>query len=70
MDPYDAGELLAADGRAVLEVTLHKAAYALAVLRGVRAPSAEGNRYHNKRFVALATEMGPAGPERPEKVVR
>ena len=69
MDPYDAGELLAAGGRAVLEVMLHKAAHALAVVRGVRDPSAEGNRYHNKRFVALATEIGPAGPERPEKVV-
>ena len=53
--------------RAVLEVMLRKAAYALAVVRGVRDPSAEGNRYHNKRFVALATEIGLAGPERPEK---
>ena len=67
MDPYDAGELLAAVGRAVLEVMLRKAAHALAVARGVRDPSAEGNRYHNKRFVALATEIGLAGPERPEK---
>ena len=70
MDPYDAGELLAAGGRAVLEVMLHKAAHALAVVRGVRDPSAEGNRNHNKRFAALATEIGLAGPERPEKVVR
>ena len=69
MDPYDAGELLAARGRAVLEVTLHKAAHALAAVRGVRDPSAEGNRIHNKRFVALATEIGLAGPERPGKVI-
>ena len=64
MDPYDAGELLAACGRAVLEVMLRKAAYALAVVRGVRDPSAEGNRNHNKRFVALATEIGPSGQKR------
>jgi hypothetical protein len=30
--------------RAVLEVMLRKAAHALAVVRGVRDPSAEGNR--------------------------
>lgn len=45
-----------------------KAAHALAVVRGVRDPSAERNRYHTKRFAALATEIGPAAPERPEKV--
>jgi hypothetical protein len=69
MDPYDPGELLAASSRAVLEVMLHKAAHALAVVRSVQDPSAEGNRNHNKRFAALATQIGPAGPERPEKVV-
>ena len=58
----------AACGRAVLEVMLRKAAHALAVVRGVRDPSAEGNRNHNKRFAALPTEISPAGPERPEKV--
>jgi hypothetical protein len=38
----------------------------------VRLPkdtSAEGNRYHNKRFVALGTEMGLRGPDRREKVI-
>ena len=44
MDPYDAGELLAAGGRAVLEVMLHKAAHALAIVRGVPDPSAEATR--------------------------
>ena len=34
------GELLAAGGRAMLEVMLHKAAHALAVVRGVREPHA------------------------------
>ena len=66
---FVAGELLAAGGRAVLEVMLHEAAHALAVVRGVKDTSAEGNRYHNKRFVALAGEMGLRGPDRPEKVI-
>jgi hypothetical protein len=66
---FVAGELLAAGGRAVLEVMLHEASHALAVVRGIRDCSAEGNRYHNKRFVALATEMGLRGPDRPEKVI-
>jgi hypothetical protein len=66
---FVAGELLAAGGSAVLEVMLHEAAHALAVIRSIRDTSAEGNRYHNKRFVALATEMGLAGPARPEKVI-
>jgi hypothetical protein len=65
---FVAGELLATGGRAVLEVMLHEATHALAVVRGIRDTSAEGNRYHNKRFVALAVEMGLAGPERPDKV--
>ena len=37
---------------------LHKGAHALAVARGVQDSSAESNRYHNKRFVALVTEIG------------
>ena len=64
---FMAGELLAAGGRAVLEVMLHEAAHALAAVRGIKDTSAEGNRYHNKRFMALAAEMGlrgPAGPRR------
>ena len=66
---FIAGELLAAGGRAVLEVMLHEASHALAVVRGIKDTSAEGNRYHNKRFVALAVEMGLRGPDRPEKVI-
>jgi hypothetical protein len=65
---FMAGELLAAGGRAVLEVMLHEASHALAVVRGIKDTSAEGNRYHNKRFVALAAETGLRGPGRPEKV--
>jgi hypothetical protein len=66
---FVAGELLAAGGRAILEVMLHEAAHALAVVRGIKDTSAEGNRYHNKRFVALAIELGLRGPDRPEKVL-
>jgi hypothetical protein len=66
---FIAGELLAAGGRAVLEVMLHEAAHALAAVRGIKDTSAEGGRYHNRRFVALAAELGLRGPDRPEKVI-
>ena len=62
---FIAGELLAAGGRAVLEVMLHEAAHALATRRGIKDTSAAGNRYHNKRFVALAAELGLRGPDMP-----
>lgn len=65
---FIAGELLASGGRAVLEVMLHEAAHALARARGIKDTSAEGNRYHNKRFVALAEELGLRGPDQSEKV--
>ena len=66
---FIAGELLAAGGRAVIEVMLHEAAHALAAARDIKDTSAEGNRYHNKRFVALAAELGLRGPDRPENVI-
>lgn len=65
---FIAGELLAGGGRVVIEVMLHEAAHALAASRGIKDTSAEGNRYHNKRFVALAEELGLRGPDRPENV--
>ena len=65
---FVAGELLSAGGRAVLEVMLHEAAHALAARRGIKDTSAAGNRYHNKRFVALAAELGLRGPDVPDKV--
>src|SRR5208283_4142749 len=55
-------------GRAVLEVMLHEAAHALATQRGIEDTSAAGNRYHNKRFVALAAELGLRGPDVPDKI--
>lgn len=65
---FIAGELLAAGGRAVVEVMLHEAAHALATRRGIKDTSAAGNRYHNKRFVALAAELGLRGPDTPDKI--
>jgi len=47
---------------------LHEAAHALAAQRGIKDTSAAGNRYHNKRFVALAAELGLCGPDSPDKV--
>jgi hypothetical protein len=55
-------------GRAVVEVMLHEAAHALAARRGIKDISAAGNRYHNKRFVALAAELGLRGPDVPDKI--
>ena len=54
--------------RAVVEVMLHEAAHALATRRGIKDTSAAGNRYHNKRFVALAAELGLRGPDVPDKI--
>jgi hypothetical protein len=59
---FIAGELLAAGGQAVVEVMLHEAAHALATWLGIKDTSAACNRYHNKRFVVLAAELGCAAP--------
>ena len=47
---------------------LHEAAHALATQRGIEDTSATGNRYHNKRFAALAAELGLRGPDVPDKI--
>jgi len=64
---YLAGQVLARGGRAVLEVLLHEASHALAVVRGIKDTSRDGNRYHNKRFARLATELGLRAPQEPDK---
>jgi hypothetical protein len=64
---FVAGEDLAGGGAHILKIMLHEAAHALASLRGVKDTS-RGNRYHNRRFVALAVELGLAGPDQPNKV--
>ena len=45
-----------------------RGAHALATQRGIKDTSAAGNRYHNKRFVALAAELGLRGPDVPDKI--
>jgi hypothetical protein len=52
-----ASECLAAGAEQVLQTVIHEAAHALAEARGVQETSRQG-RYHNKRFVKLAEELG------------
>lgn len=54
---FIAGELFNDGGKEVMETFLHEAAHALAAVRGIQDCSDEG-RYHNRKFVALAVEMG------------
>jgi hypothetical protein len=51
------GEGLARTPRDVLATLLHEAAHALAAARGERDTSRQG-RYHNKKYAALARELG------------
>ena len=51
------GEGLAAGPVEVLGTLLHEAAHGLAAARGVQDTSRQG-RYHNRRYVALAGELG------------
>ena len=52
-----AGEGLDRSPDAVLATLLHEAAHSLAFARGIRDTS-QGGRYHNRRFAAVATELG------------
>lgn len=54
---FIAGERLACGAADVLETILHEAAHALAVVRGIQDVSRD-RRYHNRRFLALAEELG------------
>lgn len=63
---FVAGETLAEGPRWVLTVLLHEATHALATARGVKDTSDSG-RYHNRRFAALASELGLTPPTKPEK---
>jgi hypothetical protein len=51
------GEGLTREPADVLGTLLHEATHALAAARGIQDTSRQG-RYHNKRFAALATELG------------
>jgi hypothetical protein len=52
-----ASECLAAGAEQVLQTLIHEAVHALAEARGVKETSRQG-RYHNRKFVALAEELG------------
>ena len=56
------GERLAEGGREVMQTLLHEAAHELARLRKLKDTSNK-NRYHNKVFVRMATELGLKAPE-------
>lgn len=64
---FIAGERLAQGAESVLETILHESAHALAVVRGVKATS-RGGRYHNRRYLALAEEVGLCHPGPADKV--
>lgn len=66
---FVAGELLDDGTQAVLEVMRYEAAHALAAVRGIKDCSAAGNRYHNRRFAALAAEVGLRPLERAHKIL-
>lgn len=54
---FIAGERLACGAEDTFETILHEGAHALAVVRQIKDTSRDG-RYHNARFLALATELG------------
>jgi hypothetical protein len=60
-----AGEGLDQGPEQVFATLLHEAAHALAFARGIRDTS-KGGRYHNRRFAAIAAELGlQVGPLQP-----
>ncbi|WP_326655702.1 hypothetical protein [Streptomyces sp. NBC_01750] len=64
---FAGGELLSLGGLRTMQTLLHEAAHALAHVRKIKDTSSD-YRYHNKRFVKLAEELGLAGPATPENV--
>lgn len=58
---FVAGEALALPAERVVEVVLHEASHALAHARQIVDTSRQG-RYHNRRFVAVAGDVGLAWP--------
>ncbi|MFD5372106.1 hypothetical protein [Streptomyces sp. NPDC127103] len=65
---FAGGELLSLGGRATMKTLLHEAAHALAHVRKIKDTSSD-YRYHNKRFVKLAEELGLTGPATPAPVI-
>ena len=66
---FIAGELLERGGEAVLETMLHEAAHGIAVKRDIKDCSSDGLRWHNKKFAALATEVGLEPPKRAAQTI-
>jgi hypothetical protein len=59
---YITGEVMAMGPNKAMTTVIHEAAHALARVRGVKDTSNK-NRYHNKEFARLATELGLEPPK-------
>jgi len=60
---FVSGESLTRPAHETMQTLLHEAAHALGHVREIQDASPPRYTYHNKQFVALATEMGLAWPE-------
>jgi hypothetical protein len=65
---FVSGEAIAKGGEMVVETMLHEAAHALAAARGIRDTSCAG-RWHNRKYAALAQELGLEPPKKAAQVV-
>ena len=65
---FIAGETLHRGAKPTFTTLLHEAVHALAAARKVKDTS-RGNRYHNRRFVELAAELGLQFTGEPDKVL-
>lgn len=65
---FVSGEAIAKGGEVVVETMLHEAAHALAAVRSIQDTSCAG-RWHNRKYAALAQELGLEPPKRAAKVV-
>lgn len=62
------GECMAQGAGQVLQTLIHEATHGLANVRKIKDTS-RGNRYHNRRFVALGEELGLVAPEAPHTTI-
>ncbi|MGW1811899.1 hypothetical protein ACWCQY_44775, partial [Streptomyces sp. NPDC002078] len=65
---FAGGELISLGGRRTMQTLLHEAAHALAHVRNIKDTSSD-YRYHNRRFVKIAEELGLQGPVSPASVI-
>ncbi|MEU3573079.1 hypothetical protein AB0E96_32345 [Kitasatospora sp. NPDC036755] len=66
---FVAGELLQIGGEAVMEALLKEAAHGIGAARGVKTCSSQGGRWHNRRWAAIAREIGLEPPAKAEPVI-